>query len=105
QLALPKTYDELIAALETPPAPPEEFERAGDLVRWWTAYSQLYDRYWNSLTQVQQQRVGQDVTAKWRAPWRSSRLFVKEVEGEVRAVKPTNKIADITSGFYFVELS
>ena len=39
QLPVPKTYDELVTALEAPPRPPAEFERAGELVRWWTAYS------------------------------------------------------------------
>ena len=105
QLPLPKTYDELVAALETPPNPPSEFEKAGDLVRWWTAYSQLHERYWGALTQVQQQRVADEVIVKWREPWRSSRLFVKAVQGEVREVKPTSKIADIPSGYFFVELS
>jgi len=105
QLAVPKSYDELVAALENPPVPPAEFDRAGELVRWWAAYSQLHERYWTALTQVQQQRIADEVIARWRQPWLSSKLFVKEVQGEVREVKPTNKIPDIPSGYFFVELS
>ncbi len=105
QLPVPKSYDELVTALESPPAPPAEFERAGELIRWWLAYSQLFDRYWNALTQVQQQRVPNEVVANWREPWRSSRLFVKAVRGEVREVKPTGKLPNIPSGFFFVEMA
>jgi len=105
QLPVPKSYDELVGALESPPSPPAEFERAGELVRWWAAYSQLYDRYWNALTQVQQLRMAEEVVAKWRAPWRSSRLLVKEVRGEVLEVKATGKIPDIPAGCFYVELA
>jgi hypothetical protein len=105
QLAVPKGYDELVAALESPPNPPASFDKPGELVRWWSAYSQLHERYWNALTQVQQQRVAEEVVSKWREPWRSSRLSVKEVQGEVREVKSTDKIPNVPSGYFFVELS
>lgn len=105
QVAVPKGYDELVAALESPPNPPDVFEKPGELVRWWSAYSQLHERYWNALTQVQQQRVAEEVMSKWREPWRSSKLFVREVQGEVREVRPTEKIPDVPSGCFFVELA
>jgi hypothetical protein len=105
QVAVPKAYEELVAALETPPAPPAQFDRPSELVRWWSAYSQLHDRYWNALTEVQQQRIASDVREKWRAPWKSSRFFVKEVRGDVREVRSAVKTADIPSDKFYVELT
>jgi hypothetical protein len=105
QMAAPKSYDELVSALELPPAPPEEFRRPGELVRWWSAYSQLRERYWSALTEVQQQRIADEVLQKWRAPWASSRLLVKEVTGEVREVRSTDKVAGIPSDRFYVELT